>query len=112
MTKETIIQKIISNKNRPLLNFCLKDKTEIFTNSLFYTLFDATACVEKNIEQLELDFKEIFSLACLNKERSYENIWSSFISKLPEILENLNLDAQEFVNNDPASNSIEEVYLA
>ena len=31
MTKETIIQKIIANKNRPRLDFSLKDKTEKFT---------------------------------------------------------------------------------
>ena len=112
MTKETIIQRIISNKNRPHLNFCLKDKTEIFTNNLFYTLFDATACVSKNIEQLEIDFKEIYKLACLIRDNSCETIWDRFLNKLPELLENLNLDAQELVDNDPASNNIEEVYLA
>jgi len=112
MTKETIIQKIIANKNRPRLDFSLKDKTEKFTTNLFYTLFDTNACVEKNIEQLEIDFKEIYNLACTLKEGKCSEIWSKFLLKLPEILENLNLDAQELVNNDPASNNIEEVYLA
>ena len=112
MTKETIIQKIIANKNRPRLDFSLKDKTEKFTTNLFYTLFDTNACVEKNIEQLEIDFKEIYNLACTLKDGKCSEIWSKFLLKLPEILENLNLDAQELVNNDPASNNIEEVYLA
>ena len=112
MTKQTIIQKIISNKNRPHLDFSLKDKTELFTTNLFYTLFDANTCVAKNIEQLELDFKEIYNLACINKDKKCTEIWGKFLLKLPEILENLNLDAQELVDNDPASNNIEEVYLA
>jgi len=111
-TKEEIIQKIIANKNRPNLNFSLKHKTEKFTNNLFYTLFDAEACVASNIKQLEDDFKEIYKLACLIKDGSCETIWNSFLMKLPTILESLNLDAQELVNNDPASNTIEEVYLA
>lgn len=112
MTKETIIQKIISNKNRPHLDLSLKTKTEKFTTNLFYTLFDANACVEKNIAQLEIDFKEIYNLASINKEYNCSAIWNEFLLKLPEILENLNLDAQELVDNDPASNNIEEVYLA
>ena len=110
--KKEIIHKIIANKNRPRLNFSLKHKTEKFTNNLFYTLFDTEACVASNIEQLEFDFKEIYRLACLIKDGSCETIWNSFLLKLPTILEDLNLDAQELVNSDPASNSIEEVYLA
>lgn len=110
--KESIIHKIMSSKNRPHLDFSLKTKTEKFTDNLFHTLFDATACVAKNIEQLEIDFDEIYKLACKVDHESCGTIWKTFLSELPEILENLNLDAQELVNNDPASNNIEEVYLA
>jgi serine O-acetyltransferase len=110
--KESIIQRIISNKKKPNLDFSLKLKTEKFTNNLFYTLFDVNACVETNIEQLEADFSEIYKLACKIDKDACGTIWEKFLSKLPEILENLNLDAIELVNNDPASNNIEEVYLA
>ena len=112
--KESIIQQIISNKNRPNLDFSLKRKTEKFTINLFYTLFDAKACVATNIEQLEIDFTEIYKLACKIDEDvdACGTIWGKFLSKLPSILEHLNLDAQELVDNDPASNNIEEVYLA
>ena len=110
--KESIIQRIISNKKKPNLDFSLKHKTEKFTNNLFYTLFDANACVATNIEQLEVDFNEIYKLACKIDKDGCGTIWETFLSKLPEILENLNLDALELVNNDPASNNIEEVYLA
>jgi len=75
MTTEEIIQQIISNKNRPHLNFSLKHKTEKFTDNLFHTLFDAKACVSKNIEQLEIDFKEVYKLACLVQDGSCKEIW-------------------------------------
>ena len=110
--KENIIQQIISNKNKPNLDFNLKHKTQQFTDSLFYTLFDANACVTTNVEQLETDFTEIYKLACKIDEDACGSIWNTFLSKLPEILKSLNLDALELVNNDPASNNIEEVYLA
>jgi len=110
--REDIIKNIIANKNRPHLNFKLKQKAENFTDNLFYTLFDAEACVEKNILQLESDFKEIYRLACLIKDGSCDSIWNNFLLKLPAILQDLNLDAQELYNGDPAANSVEEVYLA
>ena len=109
---ERIIQQIISEKSKPNLDFTLKHKTEQFTNNLFLTLFDANACVASNIEQLQLDFSEIYKLACKIEQDSCGTIWEKFLSKLPDILKNLNLDAQELVDNDPASNNIEEVYLA
>jgi len=110
--KESIINKIMSSKNRPSLNFSLKHKTEKFTDSLFQTLFNDNTCVAENIEQLEIDFDEIYKLACVVDVESCGTIWNTFLAELPEILENLNLDALELVNNDPASNNIEEVYLA
>jgi len=111
-TKQSVIQKIIASKNKPKLNFNLKRKTEAFTNNLFYNLFDTNSCIEKNIEQLEKDFREIFNLACNSLDADCDDIWDKFLISLPTIFENLNLDARALVNGDPASNNIEEVYLA
>ena len=110
--QRNIIDRIISNKNRPNLNFELKTKTEIFTDNLFHTLFDATACVTTNIEQLKTDFNDIYKLACKIDHNGCGAIWNKFLHKLPTILKDLNKDAQALVDNDPASNNIEEVYLA
>ena len=96
--KENIIHKIIESKNKPQLNFSLKQKTEAFTNNLFYTLFDSNACIEKNIEQLEADFKEIYNLAGTNPKNSSSNIWNEFLKTLPEIFENLNMYKKEFLD--------------
>lgn len=110
--KESIIHKIMSSKNRPNLNFSLKHKTEKFTDRLFQTLFNDASCVAENIDQLQKDFNEIYKLACTATVENCGNIWKTFLAELPDIFENLNLDALELVNNDPASNNIEEVYLA
>lgn len=112
MSLDIIIQKIQAHKKRPNLDFSLKRKTECFTDHLFYTLFDANVSVEGNIRKLGQDFDEITSIACFNPEVSCEVVWKAFLNKLPDIIEKLNLDAKEILDNDPAANNIEEVYLA
>ncbi|RXP60334.1 serine acetyltransferase [Lutibacter sp. HS1-25] len=110
--KHSIIDQIISNKKNQNLDFSLKTKTENFTNNLFHMLFDSKVSVETAVDQLERDFSEIFELACFDKSRPCNNVWNSFLEKLPVLLKKLNLDANACLNFDPASNSIEEVYIA
>jgi len=112
MPLESIIKKIQAHKKRPNLDFSLKRKTDIFTDNLFYTLFDANISVTENIKKLSQDFDEITTIACFDPKISCKVVWKAFLNKLPEIIEKLNLDAQEILDNDPAANTIEEVYLA
>ncbi|MFC5045368.1 serine O-acetyltransferase EpsC [Aquimarina hainanensis] len=110
--KELIISKIEEQKKNPNLRLKLKEKTEYFTNLLFYTLFDSDTEVAKNIDKLEELFQELVDLACWETEKPCSKVWQSYLEKLPEILQKLNLDAQAFIKSDPAANSIEEVYMA
>ncbi len=114
MTKERdqIIAKIEEQKKNPNLKLKLKERTEYFTNLLFYTLFDTDTEVAQNIDLLEETFEELVDLACWETERPCSKLWQSYLDKLPEILEKLNLDAQAFMKSDPAANSIEEIYMA
>ena len=112
MFLDSIIKKIQSHKKSHNLDFSLKTKTETFTDKLFYTLFDANISVAKSIKELGENFDKITSIACSEPGVTCEIIWKSFLNKLPEIIESLNLDAQEILDNDPAAKSIEEVYLA
>lgn len=112
MSLDSIINKIQAHKKRPNLDFSLKNKSEAFTDKLFYTLFDSNVSVEKNLKELGQDFDEITSIACFDTKVSCDIVWKSFLHKLPEIIEKLNLDAQEIMDNDPAANNVEEVYLA
>lgn len=112
MDKELIIEKIKQHKKQPNLRYQLKERTEVFTNLLFYTLFDIDTPVESNLEKLEAEFDNLVDLACWDTEKPCRKLWESYVEKLPRILERLNLDAEATVNCDPASLSIEEVYMA
>ncbi len=114
MTRERddIIAKIEAQKKHPNLRLQLKERTEYFTNLLFYTLFDIDTEVQKNIVVLEQTFEELVDLACWETEKPCSKIWQSYLEKLPVLLQKLNKDAEAFIKSDPAANSIEEVYLA
>jgi len=112
MDKRVIIQKIQQHKKQPNLRYELKERTEVFTNLLFYTLFDIETAVESNLDKLEKEFDTLVNLACWDTEKPCKKVWSNYVAKLPSILERLNLDAEATVNCDPASLSIEEVYMA
>lgn len=112
MTKDLIIKNIGLLKNHTSINYGIKTKTEDFTEKLFYTLFDSNAPLEKSIDELELLFKEISVVACKKPEELCDSVWEKFVNKLPSVLEKLNQDAIYILENDPASNDIEEIYLA
>jgi len=112
MDYRAILEKIRQHKKQPNLRFALKEKVEMFTNRLFYTLFDIDTPVDENLKALELDFKELTDLACWDTSKPCDKIWERYLSSLPNVLESLNLDAEAIVNCDPASMSIEEVYMA
>lgn len=112
MTKNQIIQNIHSLKSHFSINYSIKTKTEAFTEKLFYTLFDKNASLDESIQELELLFKEISAIACQKSEDVCDSIWEKYLEKLPLVLEKLNQDANYILENDPASNSVEEVYLA
>ncbi|NHF59841.1 serine acetyltransferase [Flavobacteriaceae bacterium TP-CH-4] len=112
MDKTAIIRKIQKHKKQPNLRFRLKKKVETFTDLLFYTLFDIETPVEENMAVLETKFDELVTLACWETDKPCKKVWENYMAQLPGILEKLNLDAEAIVSCDPASLSIEEVYMA
>jgi len=112
MTKDTIVQDINALKSNFSINYSIKTKTEAFTEKLFYTLFDSNAPLSESIDEIEKQFNEIVAIVCKNPQDLCECAWDNFLEKLPTVLENLNEDASYFLENDPASNGIEEIYLA
>nr|WP_321235837.1 serine O-acetyltransferase EpsC [uncultured Psychroserpens sp.] len=89
-------------------NIALKDTVEIFTKSLFYSLFD-TQLMTKNYELLKHSFLEITQ--DLNIKNT-ETLWTDFESTFETIKYKLSLDALAIEDNDPAAKSLKEVYLA
>lgn len=112
MDKKAIIEKIVLHKKQPNLRYSLKEKTETFTNKLFYTLFDIDTPVAENLDLLEEEFDGLVSLACWEIRKPCKKIWENYVITLPSVLEKLNRDAEATLNCDPASMSIEEVYMA
>ncbi|MBZ9729281.1 serine O-acetyltransferase [Salegentibacter sp. JZCK2] len=112
MSQNEVIEKIKAQKNLPNLKFSIKEKTEAFTNNLFYTLFDEETPVEKNIIKLGKDFEELADLVCWKPNTPCRDLWQDYLDRLPGILEKLNKDAEAISENDPAANSIEEVILS
>ncbi|MFD1616019.1 serine O-acetyltransferase EpsC [Gelatiniphilus marinus] len=88
-------------------NLRLKDRVEDFTKRLFYALFEEENTNEW--KQLKIDFLEIAKQFCV-KNRA--NTWDAFYCTLPEVRRKLDLDAEAIEKNDPASKSLEEIYLA
>lgn len=89
-------------------SIALKDTVETFTKQLIYSLFDETYK-----QQHDKEVKSTF-LIILDKlsVAHAEEIWNKLQDKLPEIRTKLDLDAQAAESNDPAANSLKEVYLA
>jgi len=112
MTKDLIVQNINALKSHFTINYSIKTKVEAFTEKLFYTLFDSNAALNESIDELENQFKEIAAIACKKNNEICEHAWDHYLEKLPTVLENLNKDAAYILENDPASNSLEEIYLA
>lgn len=112
MTPENIEFEINALKSHSTINYGIKTMTEAFTEKLFFTLFDSKAPLKQSIAELETQFKEIAKIACKKPDGICDGSWDQFLNKLPSVLEKLNQDAQFILENDPASNSIEEVYLA
>lgn len=87
-------------------NVRLKDVVKTFTKRLFYYIFDEH---ENELQSLKKTFLDITEN--LNIENN-EAIWEEFKGKFPEIRAKLDLDAISVVNFDPATKSLEEVYMA
>ncbi|WP_343486341.1 serine O-acetyltransferase EpsC [Allomuricauda sp. d1] len=112
MDKQAIITALKKHKNQPYLDYRLKRNTESFTDLLFNMLFDVRTPIDSNLDILAAKFDELVDLACWETKRPCKKLWEEYVSDLPTVLEKLNLDAQAILNCDPASLSIEEVYMA
>lgn len=112
MTQQQVIDEIKNQKRNPNLKLSIKEKTEAFTNLLFYTLFDENTPVDENIQLLGETFENLADLVCWIPETPCHKIWDDYLKMLPEILKKLNCDASAIAENDPAANSVEEVYLS
>ena len=111
MTKDHFIEKIASLKAENAVIYGIKTKTEAFTENIFYTLFDKKAKIDERFDSLEKAFKEITIGICDNPEEQCNEVWDKFVCAT-RVLTKLQKDAQFILDNDPASKSLQEIYLA
>lgn len=110
--RQYIIEEIKKEKNKVSSFYAIKDRTERFTKTLFLTLFDKSINVEEYMNLLEVEFKGLADLICSEDDNPCRDKWTEYMGNLPKILTQLNEDAQFIFDNDPAANSVEEVYLS
>jgi serine O-acetyltransferase len=110
MTNSRVIQEI--RQKQPQINYRLKFLSEEFIKSLFKCLFDNTVDIEAQLQILEKDFKVLADIVCWDEAKKCSGIWNTYVEKIPAIMDMLVLDAKALDDNDPASASMEEVYLA
>ncbi|MEJ2585842.1 MAG: serine O-acetyltransferase [Robiginitalea sp.] len=112
MKREEIIRQIESCKKEPQLRYRLKRLSESFTDLLFLSLFDSETPVGDHLDELEDQFEEIMLLSGWRAHPPCRSLWKSYLEELPGILRKLKLDAEAIASCDPASNSLEEIYMA
>ena len=112
MDYSSIIAEIKAHKKTPNLKIKIKKEVEHFTELLFNTLFDTDTLAEDNIDFLAKSFEELVQLSCWKKEKPCMEIWKDYLNTLPKVLDKLNKDAEAILAGDPASKSIQEIYLA
>ncbi len=101
-----LCQKLNDKLIQKKYNVRLKDVVKTFTKRLFYYVFDEH---ENELKSLKKTFLDIANNLDINDG---EAIWSQFQGKFQAIRTKLDLDAVAVVNFDPATKSLEEVYLA
>lgn len=111
-----LIQRIHQTKQNSIHGFFDKIKTKKWVKDLYETLFLPQN--NNTEEQLKINFKALqqtlsdqINTVTGNKEITEKQV-SQFFEALPELYDQLVLDAKSILEFDPAADSLEEVYLA
>lgn len=111
-----LIERIHQTKQSNIHGFFDKIKTKKWVKDLYETLFlpqndNTEDQLKKNFQSLEETLFSLISTVTGNKEITQIN-GSQFFEALPELYDQLVLDAKSILEFDPAAHSLEEIYLA
>lgn len=112
MEQSKLIQAINKQKQEIKVSITLKQESQRFTILLFNALFDQNTEAEKALIELEALFLKIRNIACPEIKDAPCKTWDDFTKNIPDLFCSLKKDATAIFNNDPAAESIEEIYLA
>ena len=112
INEASLIESINAQKKDINISVTLKQESQKFTQLLFNALFDKDTDTKQALEQLDSHFRVIRDMACPERQGSPCKSWDEFKQQIPDLFCDLKKDATAIFNNDPASKSIAEVYLA
>ncbi|MGJ8547928.1 serine O-acetyltransferase EpsC [Winogradskyella wichelsiae] len=107
-----IVKVINQHKETIKVSMTLKEESQRFTKLLFKAFYDCDTNAEEALKELEILFVKIRNMACPKIKDMPCQRWDDFKNNIPDLYSSLKKDAEAIFNNDPASQSIEEIYLA
>ncbi|WP_115817896.1 serine O-acetyltransferase EpsC [Winogradskyella eximia] len=107
-----LIKVINQHKQTIKVSMTLKEESQRFTKLLYKAFYDCDTDAEQALQELETLFVTIRNMACPQIKNMPCKRWDDFKSNIPDLYASLKKDAEAIYNNDPAAQSIEEIYLA
>lgn len=113
---DQLIERIHQTKQNSIHGFFDKIKTKKWVKDLYETLFlpqtDNTAeQLKRNFDALQETLSDLINTVAGDKNITEKQV-NQFFEALPELYDQLVLDAKSILEFDPAADSLEEVYLA
>lgn len=113
---DQLIERIHQTKQNSIHGFFDKIKTKRWVKDLYETLFlpqndNTEDQLKRNFEALQETLSELINTVTGDKTLTEKQV-SQFFETLPELYNQLVLDAKSILEFDPAADSLEEVYLA
>ncbi len=111
-----LIERIHQTKQNSIHGFFDKIKTKRWVKDLYETLFlpqnnNTEGQLKRNFEALQETLFDLINIVTGDKDLT-EKLVTQFFEALPELYNQLALDAKSILEFDPAADSLEEVYLA
>jgi serine O-acetyltransferase len=113
---DQLIQRIHQTKQNNIHGFFDKIKTKKWVKDLYETLFlpqsdNTEDQLKKNFEAIQKTLYDLINIVTGDKILTEKQV-GKFYEALPELYDQLVLDAKSILEFDPAADSLEEVYLA
>lgn len=111
-----LIARIHQTKQNNIHGFFDKIKTKKWVKDLYEVLFlpqndNSEEQLKSKFEDLQKTLLDLITIITTDKENAETNV-KQFFETLPELYDQLVLDAKSILEFDPAADSLEEVYLA
>ena len=112
MTSSSTISLLETQKEKLEIDLSLQKDSQNFTELFIRALLDKDTDLKSSLDQLALLFLGISTKVCSDNTSQCKEKWAQLITRLPQLLELMQKDADTFFQSDPAAQSKEEVVLS